>query len=193
MFAHARPAIFLLAIFILLAGIAYPLALLVIGQVIAPSAANGTLITRDGKIVCSALIGQSWASGEYFHGRPSAAGSGYDASASSGSNLGPTSAKLIDRITADISRLEREGLSAPLPVDAMTASGSGLDPDISPDYAILQVPRVANARGLAEEKVQAVVEQLTVKPIAGMLGEPRVNVLLLNLALDGLSSPGNDG
>jgi potassium-transporting ATPase KdpC subunit len=191
MLTHLRPALIAFAIFTLLTGVAYPLALIGIGQTIAPSAAKGSLVTVAGKVVGSSLIGQSWTSEKYFHGRPSAAGSGYDASASSGSNLGSTSAKLMERTGADVALLKQEGISGLLPADAVTASGSGLDPDISPDYALLQVPRIAKARGLADDQVRKVVEQHVAMPTAGLLGEPRVNVLLLNLALDGVNSPGN--
>jgi K+-transporting ATPase ATPase C chain len=188
MLSHLRPAIVMLAFFTVITGLIYPLMMTGIGQAVAPFAAGGSLIVVGDKIVGSALIGQPWTADKYFHSRPSAAGSGYDASASSGSNLGSTSAKLMERIKADADRLKGEGLVGPLPADAVTASGSGLDPDISPAFALLQVPRVAKARGLAEDQVRAVVEQNIKHPVAGLLGEPRVNVLLLNLALDGVKS-----
>lgn len=191
MFAFLRPALVSFILMTVLTGLLYPFALVGIGQAIAPWAANGSLVTENGKLGGSALIGQAWTSEKYFHGRPSAAGSGYDASASSGSNLGPTSAKLMERIKGDADRLKQEGIRAALPGDAVTASGSGLDPEISPAFALLQVPRIAKARGLAEGQVQAILEQYARWPVAGLLGEPRVNVLSLNLALDRLNSPLN--
>jgi K+-transporting ATPase ATPase C chain len=191
MLAHFRPAIFMLVIMTLLTGVAYPLAMTGIGQLLLPGAANGSLAVKDNTVIGSSLIGQAWASDKYFWGRPSAAGDGYNAAASSGSNLGPTSQKLMDRIKADADRLREPTSTAPLPADAVTASGSGLDPDISPEFALLQVARVAKARGLGEDRVKALVDANVSWPVAGLLGEPRVNVLLLNIALDGLSSVPN--
>lgn len=187
MLTHLRPAFILLFLLTLLTGIAYPLTIMGLAQLALPKAANGSLIVNGGKVVGSALIGQNWTSDRYFHGRPSAAGDGYDAMASSGSNLGPTSAKLMARVKQDVDALHAGGAAA-IPADAVTASGSGLDPDISPAFAFLQVPRVAKARGLDEA---AIAKLVTSSVAAGVVGEPRVNVLLLNMGLDRLSSVGN--
>ena len=191
MLAHLRPAILMLAIMTLLTGVAYPFAMTGLGQLLLPGAANGSLEIKGGAIVGSTLIGQAWTSDKYFWGRPSAAGDGYNAAASSGSNLGPTSQKLMDRIKADAERLRGPASTAQLSADAVTASGSGLDPDISPEFALLQVPRVAKARGLGEDQVKTLVDAQVSWPVAGLFGEPRVNVLLLNTALDGLNSAPN--
>jgi K+-transporting ATPase ATPase C chain len=188
MLAHLRPAILMLLIMTLLTGIAYPLAVTGIGQAVFRDAANGSLLTRGDKVIGSRLIGQAWTSDKYFWGRPSAAGNGYDAANSSGSNLGPTSQRLIDRIKGDARKLRQSTGATILSADAVTASGSGLDPDISPAFALLQVGRVARARGLTEDQVRKLVEAHSEAPAAGTFGEPRVNVLLLNLALDGLNS-----
>jgi potassium-transporting ATPase KdpC subunit len=180
-----RPALVFLLLFTLLTGVAYPLALTGIGQALFPSAANGSPIIREGQVVGSALIGQTFTREDYFWGRPSAAGDGYNARGSSGSNLGPTSQALADRITAEA---ERYGVSArEIPVELLTTSGSGLDPHISPRAANFQAQRVAGARGLSVDAVRRLIETHTEAPIAGILGEPRVNVLQLNLALDDLS------
>jgi K+-transporting ATPase ATPase C chain len=181
-----RPAFVMMVLFTILLGLLYPLALTGAGQVVFPSAANGSLIERDGAVVGSALIGQNFAEPRYFWPRPSAAGNGYDAANSSGSNLGPTSARLMDRIGGTVATLEGTGIQKPLPGDAATASGSGLDPDISPDYARLQVARVASTRSLPVEIVEALVSAQIDGPFLGFLGENRVNVLKLNLALDAL-------
>jgi K+-transporting ATPase ATPase C chain len=191
MLAHLRPAILMLAIMTLLTGVAYPFAMTGIGQLLLPGAANGSMALKDNTVIGSPLIGQAWTSDKYFWGRPSAAGDGYNAAASSGSNLGPTSQKLMDRIKADADRLRGPTSTAVLPADAVTASGSGLDPDISPEFALLQVARVAMARGLGEDQVKTIVNDYVKWPIAGVFGEPRINVLLLNTALDGLSSVPN--
>lgn len=187
MLSHLRPAFVLVVLLTLLTGVAYPLAITGLAQVALPHAAGGSLIVADGRVIGSELIGQNWTSDRYFHGRPSAAGSGYDAMASSGSNLGPTSAKLMDRVKQDVAALRSAGAAA-IPADAVTASGSGLDPDISPAFALLQVPRVAKARGIDEA---ALAKLVTSSVAAGVVGEPRVNVLLLNRGLDQLSSGGN--
>jgi K+-transporting ATPase ATPase C chain len=187
MLTHLRPAFVLLVLLTALTGIAYPLAITGFAQLALPNAANGSLIVVDGKVIGSQLIGQNWTSDRYFHGRPSAAGDGYDAMASSGSNLGPTSAKLLDRVKQDVAALRSAGAAA-ISADAVTASGSGLDPDISPDFALLQVPRLAKARGIDQA---ALAKLVTSSVVDGAVGEPRVNVLLLNMMLDRLSSGGN--
>lgn len=187
MLQFTRPAIAMTLLFTLLCGIAYPLAMTGIGQFAFPAAANGSLIVRDGIAVGSALVGQSFTRDSYFWSRPSAAGAGYDGMASSGSNLGPTSQKLRDRTAETVGALQATGISGPLPGDAATASGSGLDPDISPAYARLQVARVAAARSLPEDQVANLVEQSIEGPLFGFIGEERVNVLKLNLALDALT------
>ena len=171
----------------ILLGVIYPLAITGICQVFFPHQANGSLIAAGGKVIGSELIGQNFSRPEYFQPRPSAAGSdGYDATSSSGSNYGPTNQKLIDRVKASVEKFRKENpdYQGPLPADLVTASASGLDPHISPASAEAQVPRVAKARGVAVERVNQLMAQFTERPDLGILGEPRVNVLMLNVELD---------
>jgi potassium-transporting ATPase KdpC subunit len=196
MLKEIRPAILILVLLTLITGLAYPLAMTAIAGVVFPKQAEGSLIERDGKVVGSALIGQEFKDDKYFHGRPSATTTAdpadatktvpapYNAANSSGSNLGPTSKALNDRVKEDVDKLKAENPSAAVPIDLVTTSGSGLDPDISPEGALFQVPRVAKARNLPEDRVRQLVVDNTAGRLAGLLGEPRVNVLELNLALD---------
>lgn len=183
-----RPAIVLLLLLTLLTGLLYPLAVTGVGQALMPHQANGSLITDGKRVVGSELIGQNFAEARYFHSRPSAAGDGYDAAASSGSNLGPTSAALKASIEERVAMARAEGVAGPVPADMVTASGSGLDPHISPANALAQVKRVAIARGLREAEVSKLVQQSIGSPTLGVFGDLHVNVLLLNRQLDGLAA-----
>jgi K+-transporting ATPase ATPase C chain len=196
MIREIRPAILVLVLLTLITGLAYPLAMTAITGAIFAKQAQGSLIERDGKVIGSALIGQEFQEDKYFHGRPSATTAPdpadstktvpapYNAANSGGSNLGPTSKALNERIKQDVDRLKTENPSAGVPIDLVTASGSGLDPDISPEGALFQVPRVAKARNMPEDRLRQLVAENTSGRLAGLLGEPRVNVLALNLALD---------
>jgi len=179
-----RPAFVMTLLFALLLGIAYPLALTGLGQLVFPHQANGSLIVDKGRVVGSELLAQGFAADRYFHPRPSAAGKGYDPLASAGSNLGPASQALHDRIAGDIKTLQASVPGSSVPLDLVTASASGLDPDITPEAALYQVPRVAKARGIDEARLSAMVAATTAHPFLGFLGEDRVNVLMLNRALD---------
>ena len=167
-------------------GILYPLAVTGLAQVLFPARAQGQLIEKNGKTVGSRIIGQTVTERGYFHSRPSDAGTGYDATASSGSNLGPTNKKLLERVKGDVERLQAENPKTPIPVDLVTSSGSGLDPEISPAATEFQIPRIARERGMKEEDVRSLVQKHTKGRDLGFLGEPRVNVLELNLDLDSI-------
>jgi K+-transporting ATPase ATPase C chain len=196
MLKEIRPAILVLLLLTLITGLAYPLAMTEIAGAIFPRQAQGSLIERDGKVIGSALIGQEFKDDKYFHGRPSATSAPdpadssktvpapYNAANSGASNLGPTSKALSDRLKEDVDKLKAENPGASVPIDLVTTSGSGLDPDISPEGALFQVPRVAKVRGMPEDKVRQLVAENTSGRLIGIFGEPRVNVLALNLALD---------
>ncbi len=199
MLREIRPAFVVLAALTAITGLLYPLAMTGVASVLFPRQATGSIIERNGKVIGSALIGQTFESDRYFHGRPSATTATdptdatktvpapYNAASSGGSNLGPTNSALIDRVKADVEKLRAENPNAPVPADLVTTSGSGLDPDISPEAATFQAPRIAKTRGLDESRVRALIAAQTQAPLAGLLGEPRVNVLAINLALDTLS------
>jgi K+-transporting ATPase ATPase C chain len=200
MLREIRPAIVVLVALTLITGLAYPLAMTGIAEVLFPRQAQGSLIEQDGKVIGSALIGQVFTDDKYFHGRPSATTAPdpndstktvpapYNAANSGGSNLGPSNKALIDRVQSDIDTLKKENPNAPVPQDLVTTSASGLDPHISPDAALFQVPRIAKARNLPEDRVRQLVADNTEGRLFGLLGEPRVNVLQLNLALDHLAA-----
>jgi potassium-transporting ATPase KdpC subunit len=200
MLREIRPAIFVLLALTIIAGLVYPLAMTAVAGVIFPFQAEGSLVVRDAKVVGSALIGQEFKDDRYFHGRPSATVAPepndstktvpepYNAANSSGSNLGPTSKALADRVKQDVAKLKAENPSQAVPVDLVTTSASGLDPDVSPEAAAFQVPRVAKARDVHEDTIRALVAQNTQGRLLGILGEPRVNVLALNMALDAVSA-----
>jgi potassium-transporting ATPase KdpC subunit len=183
-FSNLRVAVVMTAVTTLLFGVIYPLAMTGIAQLVFPEQANGQLVVRNGQAIGSRIIGQSFSSPAFFHGRPSAAGSGYDAANSSGSNRGPTNRTLVAAVTAEVTAARGRDGSGPVPVDLVTSSGSGLDPHISPAAAYFQVPRVARARGAADADVRALIAAHVEGRQLGFLGEPRVNVLLVNLALE---------
>lgn len=183
-----RPALVLTALLTLVTGVLYPLAVTGIGQMLFPHQAGGSLIVKNGRMIGSELIGQNVTSPRYFHGRPSAAGNAYDAANSGGSNLGPTSKKLFDHVAADAAARRAENPGKPVPVDLVTASASGLDPDITPAAARYQVPRIAKARGLDPKALERLIAAQTHQPLAGAIGEATVNVLKLNLALDAMAA-----
>ena len=181
---NLRIAVLMTIVTTVLLGVAYPLAVTGLAQVLFRDKANGQLMSRNGHVIGSKIIGQAFSSPGYFHGRPSAAGSGYDAANSGGTNLGPTNKKLIDAVTAAVEAAKKENPGAPVPIDLVTSSASGLDPEMSPAAALFQVPRVARERKVSEDEVRQIIATNTQGRQWGFLGEPRVNVLLLNLALE---------
>lgn len=200
MLRQIRPAIVVLVALTLMTGLIYPLVMTGLAQLIFPHQANGSMIERNAKVIGSALIGQNFTSEKYFHGRPSATTAPdpkdpsktvpapYNATSSGGSNLGPSNKALIARVKGDLAKLQKENPGTPVPIDLVTTSASGLDPDISPEAALFQVPRIAKSRHLSEDRLRQLVEDNTQDRLLGLLGEPRVNVLALNLALDRLAA-----
>jgi K+-transporting ATPase ATPase C chain len=186
MVKQLRPALVILVLMTVLTGIIYPLGMTGLAEPIFPHQAGGSLVVQNGKVIGSEPIGQSFANPKYFHGRPSAAGNGYDAGNSGASNYGPTSKALIDRIRGDAKKLAAENPNTPIPVDLVTTSASGIDPDITPAGAYFQIPRVAKARGIAPDKLKALIDAHIQGRYLGLIGEPHVNVLELNLALDAM-------